>query len=44
MTKLSFLFTEEKIRARKVGGEVLISGIVFAGRSIQSKQETTPKK
>ena len=32
MIKLSFPFTEEKIRALKVGGEVLISGIVFPGR------------
>ncbi len=31
MTKLSFLFTEEKIRALKVGDEMLISGTVFAG-------------
>jgi len=28
MTKLSFPFTEEKIRALKVGEEVLISGVV----------------
>jgi hypothetical protein len=28
MIKLSFPFSEEKIRALKVGGEVLISGIV----------------
>jgi fumarate hydratase class I len=32
MTKLSFPFTEEKIRALKVGDEVLISGVVFTGR------------
>jgi fumarate hydratase, class I len=32
MTKLSFPFSEEKIRALKVGDEVLISGIVFTGR------------
>jgi tartrate dehydratase beta subunit/fumarate hydratase class I family protein len=32
MIKLFFPFTEEKIRALKVGDEVLISGIVFAGR------------
>ena len=32
MTKLSFPFAEEKIRALKVGDEVLISGIVFTGR------------
>jgi tartrate dehydratase beta subunit/fumarate hydratase class I family protein len=29
MTKLSFPFTEEKIRALKAGDEVLISGVVF---------------
>ena len=32
MIILTFLFTEEKIRALKVGDEVLISGIVFTGR------------
>jgi fumarate hydratase class I len=32
MTKLSFPFTESKIRALKVGDEVLISGVVFTGR------------
>src|SRR5580765_3699185 len=32
MTKLSFPFTEQKIRALKVGDEVLISGVVFTGR------------
>jgi fumarate hydratase class I len=32
MIKLSFPFTEEKIRALKVGDEVLISGIVHTGR------------
>ena len=31
MTKLSFPFTGEKIRALKVGDEVLISGGVFTG-------------
>jgi len=35
MTKLSFPFTEEKIRALK-GDEVLISGVVFTGREIGS--------
>jgi hypothetical protein len=35
MIKLSFPFTEEKIRALKVGDEVLISGIVFTGRDAQ---------
>ena len=29
MTSLTFPFTEEKIRALKVGDEVLISGVVF---------------
>ena len=32
MTKLSFPFTEENIRALKVGDEVLISGVAFTGR------------
>src|ERR1700744_6312341 len=32
MTKLTLPFTEEKIRALKVGDEVLISGVVFTGR------------
>jgi fumarate hydratase subunit beta len=32
MTKFTFPFTEEKIRALKVGDEVLISGVVFTGR------------
>ena len=31
MTKLTFPFTEEKIRALKVGDEVLFSGVGFAG-------------
>ncbi len=31
MIKLLFPFTEEKIRAQKVGNGVLISGIVFTG-------------
>jgi fumarate hydratase subunit beta len=34
MIKLSFPFTEEKIRALKAGDEVLISGIVFTGRDV----------
>ncbi len=33
MIKLSFPFTEEKIRALKVGDEVLISGVGFTGRA-----------
>ena len=37
MTNLKFPFTEEKIRALKVGDEVLISGIVFTGRDAVHK-------
>lgn len=37
MTKLSFPFTEEKIRALKVGDEVQISGVVFTGRDAVHK-------
>ena len=37
MTKLSFPFTKEKIRALKVGDEVLISGVVFTGRDAVHK-------
>jgi len=37
MIKLSFPFTTEKIRALKVGDEVLISGIVFTGRDAVHK-------
>ena len=37
MTNLTFPFTEEKIRALKVGDEVLISGIVFTGRDAVHK-------
>lgn len=37
MTKLSFPFTEDKIRALKVGEEVLISGIVHTGRDAVHK-------
>jgi fumarate hydratase class I len=37
MVQLSFPFTEEKIRALKVGDEVLISGIVFTGRDAVHK-------
>ena len=37
MIKLSFPFSEEKIRALKVGDEVLISGIVFTGRDAVHK-------
>ena len=33
MIKLSFPFTEEKIRALKVGDAVLVSGGGFAGRT-----------
>src|SRR6516162_10891052 len=37
MTKLTFPFTEDKIRALKVGDEVLISGVVFTGRDAVHK-------
>jgi len=37
MTKLSFPFTEDKIRALKVGAEVLISGVVFTVRDAVHK-------
>jgi fumarate hydratase subunit beta len=37
MIKLSFPFTEEKVRALKVGDEVLISGVVFTGRDAVHK-------
>jgi fumarate hydratase class I len=37
MTKLSFPFSEEKIRALKVGDEVSISGVVFTGRDAVHK-------
>jgi fumarate hydratase subunit beta len=37
MTKLSFPFTEDKIRALKVGDEVLVSGVIFTGRDAVHK-------
>ena len=37
MTDLSFPFTEGKIRALKVGDEVVISGVVFTGRDAVHK-------
>jgi len=37
MISLSFPFTEDKIRALKVGDEVLISGVVFTGRDAVHK-------
>ena len=37
MSKLTFPFTEEKIRALKVGDEVLISGVVLTGRDAVHK-------
>ena len=37
MIQLSFPFTEEKIRALKVGDEVLLSGVVFTGRDAVHK-------
>ena len=38
MVKLSFPFTAEKIRALKAGGEILLSGIGFAGRGTRELQ------
>jgi tartrate dehydratase beta subunit/fumarate hydratase class I family protein len=38
MRKLYFSFTEEKIRALKVGDEVLLSGVGFAGRGTRELQ------
>jgi len=37
MVKLSFPFTEEKIRALKLGDEVLVTGTVFTGRDAVHK-------
>lgn len=37
MTKLNFPFTEDQVRALKVGDEVLISGVVFTGRDAVHK-------
>lgn len=37
MTKLTFPFTEEKIRALKVGDEVLVSGVIYTGRDAVHK-------
>lgn len=37
MIKLTFPFTEEKIRALKVGDEVLISGVIYTGRDAVHK-------
>ena len=37
MTPLKFPFTEEKVRALKVGEEVQISGVVFTGRDAVHK-------
>ena len=37
MTKLAYPFTEEKIRALKVGESVQISGVVFTGRDAVHK-------
>jgi len=37
MIKIEFPFTEEKVRALKVGNEVLISGVVFTGRDAVHK-------
>jgi fumarate hydratase class I len=37
MIKLTFPFTEDKVRALKVGDEVLISGVIFTGRDAVHK-------
>src|SRR2546421_13129738 len=37
MTDLSFPFTEGKIRALRVGDEIVISGVVFTGRDAVHK-------
>jgi tartrate dehydratase beta subunit/fumarate hydratase class I family protein len=37
MISLSFPFTEENIRALKVGGEVLIFGVGFTGRDVAAR-------
>jgi fumarate hydratase subunit beta len=37
MTKLTFPFSEEKIRALRVGDEVLLTGIVYTGRDAVHK-------
>jgi fumarate hydratase class I len=37
MTKLTFPFTEDKIRALKVGDEVLLSGVIHTGRDAVHK-------
>jgi fumarate hydratase class I len=37
MTNLTFPFTEDKIRALKVGDEVLISGVIYTGRDAVHK-------
>jgi fumarate hydratase class I len=37
MIKLPFPFSEEKIRALKVGDEILLSGVVFTGRDAVHK-------
>ena len=37
MINLSFPFTEEKIRALKVGDEVALTGVVFTGRDAMHK-------
>ena len=38
MIELAAPFTEEKIRALKVGDEVLISGVEFTGRGAACEQ------
>jgi tartrate dehydratase beta subunit/fumarate hydratase class I family protein len=38
VTKLSFPFSAEEIRALKAGDEVLLSGVGFAGRGTRELQ------
>jgi tartrate dehydratase beta subunit/fumarate hydratase class I family protein len=44
MTKLTFPFPEDKIRALKVGDEVLISGVVFTGRAVAGLASVCPRR
>ena len=37
MIKLSFPFTEEKIRALNMGDEVVIPGVMFTGRDVAAR-------
>jgi tartrate dehydratase beta subunit/fumarate hydratase class I family protein len=44
MTKLTFPFTEDKIRALKVGDEMLVSGVVFTGRDPVGLASVSPQR